>query len=97
MFEVHIFDFSTDIYDQEIDIYLLSEIRKNKQFQNTQELKIQLEKDKEYIQGLQHNILTFGSFDVVHKGHEYYLSEARKYGDHLITIIATDHNIERIK
>lgn len=97
IFEVHIFDFDSDIYDQEIDIYLLQEIRKNQKFKTPQELKNQLQKDKQHIQEIQHTILTFGSFDVVHKWHEYYLSESRKYGDVLITIIATDTNIERIK
>ncbi|MDQ7023324.1 MAG: adenylyltransferase/cytidyltransferase family protein [Candidatus Gracilibacteria bacterium] len=33
----------------------------------------------------------------VNKGHEYYLNEAKKYGDKLITIVATDKNIENFK
>jgi len=97
MFEVHIFDFDEDIYGEEIEIYVLKKIRENQKFESLEELSEQLKKDKEYIQGLDLKILTFGSFDIVHKGHMHYLSEARKYGDTLITIIATDKNIERIK
>lgn len=97
MFEVHIFNFDADIYGEEIEIYILQKIRDNKRFESLELLSQQLQQDKEKIQNLQLNILTFGSFDVVHKGHEYYLSEAKRYGDRLITIIATDTNIERIK
>ena len=97
MFEVHIFDFDQDIYGETISIYVLKKIRNNKKFETLHHLAIQLKKDKKIIQELQLNILTFGSFDVVHEGHKYYLSEARKYGDCLITIIATDKNIQRIK
>jgi cytidyltransferase-like protein len=34
---------------------------------------------------------------VVHKGHKYYLKEAKKYGDILITIVARDSTIEKVK
>ncbi len=42
-------------------------------------------------------VMTFGAFDVVHPWHKYYLSEAKKYGDKLITIVARDNTIEKIK
>ena len=42
-------------------------------------------------------VMTFWAFDVVHPWHKYYLSEAKKHGDKLITIIARDNNIEKIK
>lgn len=38
-------------------------------------------------------VLTFGTFDIVHKGHEHYLQEAKKFGDKLIVIIARDSNV----
>jgi len=42
-------------------------------------------------------VITFWAFDVVHKGHKYYLKEAKKYGDILITIVARDATIEKVK
>ena len=41
--------------------------------------------------------MTFGTFDLFHPGHEYYLSEAKKLGNYLITIVARDATVERIK
>ena len=42
-------------------------------------------------------VLTFGTFDRLHPGHEHYLREAKKYGDHLVTIVARDSTVFRVK
>ncbi len=42
-------------------------------------------------------VMAFGSFDVLHKGHEYYLKEAKSYGDYLIVVVARDENIVKFK
>jgi cytidyltransferase-like protein len=42
-------------------------------------------------------VLTFGTFDIFHPGHEYYLREAKKQGDTLITIIARDQTVKDLK
>jgi FAD synthetase len=42
-------------------------------------------------------ILTFGTFDRLHPGHQYYLSQARWYGDYLITIVARDSTVSKVK
>jgi cytidyltransferase-like protein len=42
-------------------------------------------------------VMTFGTFDRFHPGHEYYLWEAKKLWDTLITIIARDKTVEHIK
>lgn len=42
-------------------------------------------------------VLTFGTFDIFHKGHEFYLSEAKKLGDKLYVIIARDSTVEKVK
>ncbi len=42
-------------------------------------------------------VITFGAFDVVHLWHKHYLSEAKKYGNKLITVVARDITIEKIK
>ena len=41
--------------------------------------------------------MAFGSFDVLHKGHEHYLKEAKSYGDYLIVVAARDENILKFK
>ncbi len=41
--------------------------------------------------------LTFGTFDILHPGHIYYLSQAKSQCDYLITIIARDENVKKIK
>ena len=41
--------------------------------------------------------MAFGSFDLLHKGHIYYLNESKKYGDKLIVVVARDSNIIRFK
>ena len=97
IFEAHIFNFSEDIYGKNIEIILLKKIRDNQKFNSLEEIKNQISKDQEIAKTTKLPVLTFGSFDVTHPGHSYYLSEAKKYGTHLITIIATDKNIEKIK
>ncbi len=42
-------------------------------------------------------VMTFGTFDHLHPGHEYYLKEARKYGDYLITVVARDKTTKTVK
>jgi FAD synthetase len=41
--------------------------------------------------------MTFGTFDLFHPGHVHYLSEAKKLGDYLITVIARDSTVTQIK
>jgi glycerol-3-phosphate cytidylyltransferase-like family protein len=97
LFEWHIFNFDKDIYWKKIEIIILKKIRDNIKIKNLDELKILIKKDVKKIKSIKFNILTFWSFDVVHKWHHYYLNEAKKYWDKLITIIATDRNIEKTK
>ena len=42
-------------------------------------------------------VMTFGTFDIFHPGHESYLSQARKLGEYLIVVVARDENVLRIK
>ncbi len=41
--------------------------------------------------------IAFGTFDVIHKGHEHYLTEAKKKGDYLIVVVAADETVEAVK
>ncbi len=38
-----------------------------------------------------------GTFDVLHKGHEFFLNEAKKLGSHLVVVVARDDSVERFK
>ncbi|MDD5162747.1 MAG: FAD synthase [Candidatus ainarchaeum sp.] len=42
-------------------------------------------------------VMAFGTFDIVHQGHLYYLQEAKKLGDYLIVVVARDKNSVVIK
>jgi len=41
-------------------------------------------------------VLTFGTFDKIHKGHEFYLREASKFGD-LYVVVARDETVRKVK
>ncbi len=40
-------------------------------------------------------VLTGGVFDILHLGHLYTLTEAKKYGDFLVVVIASDRHIAK--
>ncbi|MCH8049185.1 adenylyltransferase/cytidyltransferase family protein [Patescibacteria group bacterium] len=42
-------------------------------------------------------VLVFGAFDVLHKGHQSLLEQARTLGDRLIVALAQDEVIKRLK
>jgi FAD synthetase len=42
-------------------------------------------------------VLTFGTFDLFHPGHEFYLRQAKRLGDHLTVIIALDQTVKQVK
>jgi FAD synthetase len=42
-------------------------------------------------------VLVFGTYDLLHKGHEYHLTKAASYGDELCVIIARDSTVEHLK
>ena len=39
-------------------------------------------------------VVATGTFDILHPGHLYYLSESKKLGDELIVIVARDANVK---
>jgi len=38
-----------------------------------------------------------GTFDLLHLGHIYFLKEAKKLGDKLVVVVATDKTVRRLK
>ncbi len=41
--------------------------------------------------------MTFGTFDILHPGHIYFLQKAKAYGNFLIVSIARESNVVKIK
>lgn len=42
-------------------------------------------------------VITFGTFDYFHEGHEHYLKEAKKFGEYLIVVVSRDKTVRQIK
>lgn len=42
-------------------------------------------------------VLCAGTFDIIHPGHLYYLSEAKKFGSRLVVIVARDSTSQKMK
>jgi len=41
--------------------------------------------------------MVFGSFDILHKGHEKFFKQAHKFGDFLLVCLARDSTIKKVK
>ncbi len=41
--------------------------------------------------------MAFGTFDLLHAGHENFLRQARELGDYLIVVIARDYTVRSVK
>jgi FAD synthetase len=42
-------------------------------------------------------VLVFGTFDLFHPGHEFFLKAAKKHGDKLEVVVARDKTVESVK
>ncbi len=42
-------------------------------------------------------VLAFGTFDIFHPGHEFYLKKAKSLGDMLYVIISRDETVKKVK
>ncbi|MDO8668119.1 MAG: adenylyltransferase/cytidyltransferase family protein [bacterium] len=42
-------------------------------------------------------VMAFGTFDLLHPGHKYFLSQAKKLGDYLIVVIARNKTVKKVK
>ncbi len=42
-------------------------------------------------------VVCFGTFDVFHKGHEYFLKRSGNFGDELIVVVARDETVKEVK
>jgi bifunctional ADP-heptose synthase (sugar kinase/adenylyltransferase) len=51
----------------------------------------------QHPQRLFDHVMCFGTFDIFHPGHKYYLSEAAKYATEMTVVIARDDRVEKLK
>jgi len=42
-------------------------------------------------------VLSFGTFDILHQGHEHFLQEAKEHGDFLVVVVARDKTVKKVK
>ena len=42
-------------------------------------------------------VMCAGTFDIIHPGHLYYLSEAKKFGDRLVVVVARASTSQKVK
>lgn len=43
------------------------------------------------------HVLVFGTFDILHPGHLYFLREAKKHGDHLTVVVTPSAVVQQLK
>lgn len=43
------------------------------------------------------HVLVFGTFDILHPGHLYFLREAKKHGDHLTVVVTPASVVKKLK
>lgn len=43
------------------------------------------------------HVLAFGTFDLLHPGHRWFLRRAKRLGDHLTVVVSRDRNVRRLK
>lgn len=41
--------------------------------------------------------MVFGTFDILHPGHKYFIKQAKRYGGYLIVVIARDRTVRQVK
>lgn len=42
-------------------------------------------------------VLVFGTFDLIHPGHVFFLEQAKQHGDELVVVIARDDTVRAVK
>lgn len=46
---------------------------------------------------MKRRVLVFGTFDILHPGHLYFLKHAKQYGDELVVIVTRDETVKKLK
>lgn len=103
LLEAHLLDYSGDLSGKNITIELSKRIRKHGDFSNDNELRAAIAKDvadvRDYFKNNRTKIMVFGTFDMIHGGHEDLFRQARALANnsYLIVSVARNKVAERIK
>lgn len=93
----------SSLYGIEVRVHLLMHIRDEGWFAEDDELRRAIERDaeivKEYFSEPETRIMIFGTFDMIHKGHENLFEQARALAarPYLIISVARDASVQRVK
>lgn len=95
-------DLSCDLYGEEIAVHLLQKIRNAQMFDTDDSLKVAIADDVVRVRMILASlsrIMVFGTFDMIHAGHEHFFSQARALMEHpyLIVSVARDMVVKHIK
>lgn len=52
---------------------------------------------REHYNSKKGTVMAFGTFDIIHPGHIFYLTQAKKLGRRLIVVIARDMTVKKLK
>lgn len=96
-FETHIINFNENIYDNIIEIIVIEKIRDFIPKDDIKKIQHLIREDIKYVKKNKTYVLTFGTFESINDWHKYFLTEAKKYWDILVTVLATDKSIEKFK
>ncbi len=101
LLEAHILNFSDELYGCDIQIVLLEKIRESKIFADEVALRAAIADDIARVRAYfaHKRVMVFGTFDMIHAGHEDMFRQARGLAPdtHLIVSVARDKTAERIK
>lgn len=100
--EAHLLDFSGDLYGKSMTVHPMEMLRATVEVSDDDELKRMIASDIRQIRAMLDGltrIMVFGTFDMVHPGHENLFVQARSLAPHpfLIVSVARDASVKRIK
>jgi len=104
LLETHLFNYvGTPLYGAPINVVLLKKLREDRLFSDDAALLHAIEGDVRdalaYFALPEMRIMIFGTFDMIHKGHEHLFMQARSLAErpYLIVSVARDRSVARIK
>jgi cytidyltransferase-like protein len=100
--ESHLLDYTGDLYGTTITVRLYKKIRDSKQYSTDAELMRAIADDIQTIRAYfasTTRVMVFGTFDMIHAGHENLFEQARSLASHpyLVVSVARDTSVERVK
>ncbi|HWP60993.1 MAG TPA: riboflavin kinase [Candidatus Paceibacterota bacterium] len=102
LLEAYLLDFDDDLYGTEISVTLIEKIRDAEKYTDDTALRAAIAGDVALVRKLltrQKRIMVFGTFDIIHAGHEDLFRQARALAanPYLVVSVARDDVVARIK